>query len=482
MARGRPHARMETPCQRLARAGHCIFSLLTMIPVAFSLRRFVERSTLAVSLFAIATARGAESPTLRDAFKDAFLIGAAIRPDQVDGRNSQASALIVREFNALTAENAMKMGPIHPRPGNDPASYDFAAADAIVEFAQKHNLKLIGHTLCWHSQVPRWMREPEPGQSELTKEVLLTRLRDHIMTVAGRYKGRIHGWDVVNEAINDGAGDYRQSVFFKVIGKEYLALAFKWAREADPAAELYYNDYNLDANDHKRATALELVKYLREQGCRIDGIGLQGHYNLTTPTIAKIDETIGMFAALGLKVHITELDVTAIRGASVSGAVGFSPGPRPFPNIEQLKTQLALTDAQVAQITPLVASATRDIQAAVAESDFQKVGQLRTAGADAIRKLLTEAQQAPFNVLVAPPNAGRGRALAPLSGEDAQAQAKRYAEIFGVFLKHRDAIERVTFWGLRDSDSWRRQFHPLLFDDAYGRKSAYDAIIATREK
>jgi GH35 family endo-1,4-beta-xylanase len=287
------------------------------------------------------------------------------------------------------------------------------------------------------------------------------------MTVAGRYKGRIRGWDVVNEAINDGPGDYRQSIFYKVIGKEYLALAFKWAREADPAAELYYNDYNLDANERKRATALELVKYLRDQGCKIDGIGLQGHYNLTTPTIAKIDETIALFAALGLKVHITELDVTAIRGASVSGALGFRPGQRPFPSIEQLQTQLTLTDAQAAQITPLAEATTRDIQA---------------AAADAIRKLLTESQQAPFNALVNSPNAGRGRGgpPAPLSPDDAQAQAKRYGEIFGVFLKHRAAIARVTFWGLRDTDSWRRQFHPLIFDEAYGRKPAYDAIIATR--
>lgn len=461
----------------------------TLAAAAFSAARF-RSSSLAAAMIATgaqapaAFAASASASTLRDVFKDAFLIGAAIRPDQINGQNPQATALLAREFNCITAENAMKMGPIHPRAGNDPASYDFAPADAIVEFAAKNNLKMIGHTLCWHSQMPRWMGEPESGQAELTKEVLTARLRDHIMTVAGRYKGRIHGWDVVNEAINDGAGDYRQSVFHKVIGKEYLALAFKWAREADPGAELYYNDYNLDANDRKRATAIELVKYLREQGCKIDGIGLQGHYNLTTPTIAKIDETIGMFAALGLRVHITELDVTAIRGASVSGAVGFSPGQRPFPTVEQLKTQLTLTDTQVTQITPLVETTTKEIQTAAAGSDFQKVGQVRTAGADAIRKLLTEAQQAPFNALVNPPNAGRGRGgpPTPLSADDAQAQAKRYAEIFDVFLKHRDAIDRVTFWGLRDADSWRRQFHPLIFDEAYGRKPAYDAILATRQK
>jgi endo-1,4-beta-xylanase len=305
---------------------------------------------------ALVSAFGAERVTVRDAFKDAFLIGAAVRPDQLTDVSAPAATLILREFNTITPENVLKMGPLHPRPGNAPESYDFAPADAVVNFAAKHGLRMIGHTLCWHSQMPRWMSEPEPSQAELTKEVLKARLRDHIMTVAGRYKGRIHGWDVVNEAIEDGAGDYRQSVFYRVIGKEYLALAFKWAAEADPGAELYYNDYNLDANDRKRATALELVAYLRAQGCRIDGVGLQGHYNLTTPTIAKIDETIRLFAALGVKVHITELDVTAIRGQSVSGAVGFAPGQRPFPGLEELKTKLELTEAQVAAIAPPVAA------------------------------------------------------------------------------------------------------------------------------
>lgn len=436
-----------------------------------------------VALFAVADAAAAAAPTVRETYRSDFLIGAAVRPDQINGRNPAAAETILREFNTLTPENAMKMGPIHPRPGNGTESYDFAAADAIVDFAAKHGLKVIGHTLCWHSQLPRWMSEPEPGQKELTREVLIARLRDHIMTVAGRYKGRIHGWDVVNEAIEDGAGDYRQSIFYKVIGKEYLAMAFKWAAEADPSAELYYNDYNLDANDRKRATALELVGYLRAQGCRIDGIGLQGHYNLTTPTIAKIDETIGLFAALGLKVHVTELDVTAIRGSSVSGAVGFTPGSRPFPELEQLKSRLNLTEAQVAAIAPLAARTAKEIGEAAAGADFQKVGQLRAAGAAAIREHLTEAQRPILGELIPPPGSGRGRGAppVPLSAEDAQAQAQRYAEIFRVFLKYRDAIERVTFWGLRDTDSWRRQFHPLILDETYGRKPAYEAILSVRK-
>jgi len=351
-----------------------------------------------------------ESATLKDSFKGAFYIGAALNPGQFTGSNAQGAALVAREFNSITPENVMKWEGIEPQPGQ----FRFELADQFVEFGQKNKMRIVGHTLCWHSQLPAWVSQPDPGQDTLTKEVLMARLRRHILTVAGRYKGRVHGWDVVNEAINDGAGDYRQSVFYRVIGKEYLAWAFKWAHEADPAAELYYNDYNLDANTAKRATAIELVKYLREQGAPIHGIGLQGHYNLNTPTPAKIDETIGMFAALGLKVMITELDVQVnrIATAAITGAV----------------------DAPTA---------------GAAKGPGQAAGGGR--GARPPPPPLSEAQQ--------------------------QALSKRYGEIFGVLLKHRAAITRVTFWGLRDADSWRRNSSPLLFDDNYGRKPAYDGVL-----
>lgn len=174
--------------------------------------------------------------------------------------------------------------------------------------------------------------------------------------------------------------------------------------------------------------------------------------------------------------------MTAIRGSSVSGAVGFNPaGPRAFPTLATLKTSLALTEAQTASLTPIVDAANKDIQAAVTAGDFQKVGSLRTASADAVRQQLTAAQQAAFNTLMTPPDGGgrgRGAPPTPLSAEDAQAQAKRYGEIFGVFMKHRKSIARVTFWGVRDTDSWRRNMHPLIFDEAYGRKPAYDAVLA----
>jgi endo-1,4-beta-xylanase len=453
----------------------------------FGVASFCLVGALLTSSAGAQVSKAPEAATLQGAFKDAFLLGTAVRPDQVDGRLPAAQALILREFNTLTAENVMKMGPIHPRRGNDASAYDFAPADTLVDFAQKHKLTFIGHALVWHSQMPAWMSQPEPGQTELTKDVLRARLRDHILTVAGRYKGKVRGWDVVNEALNDGAGDYRDTVFYRLLGKEYLVLAFKWAHEADPGAELYYNDYNLEANDRKRASAIELVKYLRENGAPIHGIGLQGHFNLTTPTPAKIDETIKMFAALGLKVHITELDVTVTRGPSVSGSVNFNAAdgaPRAFPPLDVIASKLSLTDTQRNQIAPLIEEANQKIVAAANVHEFERIGPLRTACIEAVRKLLSPEQHAPFATLVAPPGAARGPngAPPPLSPEDQSALAQRYGEVFAVFMKHRASIVRVTIWGLRDADSWRRPLSPLLFDDSYARKPAYDAVIAAAKR
>ncbi|MBL9200562.1 MAG: endo-1,4-beta-xylanase, partial [Opitutaceae bacterium] len=186
---------------------------------------------------------------------------------------------------------------------------------------------------------------------------------------------------------------------------------------------------------------------------------------------------------LGLKVHITELDVTVTRGPSVSGAVNFNAAdgaPRAFPPIATLASRLALTAAQQSQVAPLIEDANQKIVAAANAHDFEKIGPLRSVGIDAVRPHLTAEQQATFAALVAPPGSARGpnRAPPPLSPEDQAALAQRYADIFAVFMKNRASIARVTFWGLRDTDSWRRTLSPLLFDDAYARKPAYDAVIA----
>ncbi len=421
------------------------------------------------------------SATLKDTFKPAFLVGLALNPRQFGDTDPQTTALIAREFDCATAENDMKWELTEPKNN----TFKFEAADKFVDFCHRHDLVVIGHNLCWHAQLPSWVSKPDPGQETLTREVLLARLKNHILTVAGHFKGKVRGWDVVNEAINDNDGEYRKSVFFRVIGQEYLALAFKWAHEADPGAELYYNDYNLDADDAKRARAVELIKYLREQGAHVDGIGLQGHYNLSTPSAAKIDETIQIFADLGLKVMITELDVEAIRDRHVTGAVGANTGatpPRPrfFPAVDELKSKLVLTDAQVAQITPLVDGATKDIGAAVAAGEFGQIREIRGTASEAITKLLTDSQRKPFTDLMNVPFGGPPPP--PLTAEQQRDLAQRYGEIFDVFLKHRQSVTRVTFWGLRDSESWRRRGRPLLFGDNFERKPAYDAVIAAAKK
>jgi endo-1,4-beta-xylanase len=420
--------------------------------------------------------------SLKGTFQGAFLMGVALNPRQFGDTDPRTTELIAHEFNCATAENDMKWEALEPKPDE----FHFAPADRFIDFCNRNGLVPIGHNLCWHAQLPSWVSKPETGQEALTKEVLLARLKNHIETVAAHFKGKVRGWDVVNEAIADGTGEYRNSVFYRVLGREYLALAFKWAHEADPGAELYYNDYNLDADDAKRARAIELIKYLREQGARIDGIGLQGHYNLATPAAAKIDETIGMFASLGLKVMITELDVEVIRDRQVTGAVdagGAAQRPRFFPTNDELKTKLALTDAQAAQITPVVENATKDIQAAIADSEFSRIRDIRAATLDAMGKVLDDAQRAIFTEMTrVPPWARGGPPPKPLTPEQQRDLAQRYGEIFAVFLKHRDVITRVTFWGLRDSESWRQRGSPLLFDANFQRKPAYDAVIAAAKK
>lgn len=421
-----------------------------------------------------------ESASLKGAYGKYFLVGTALNARQYGDTDPAITALIEKEFNCATAENDMKWEMVEPKPN----VFKFERGDKFVEFCQRHNLVVIGHNLCWHSQLPRWVSKPEPGQETLTKEVLLARLKNHVQTVAAHYKGKVHGWDVVNEAINDGNGEYRNSVFYRVAGKEYLALAFKWAHEADPGAELYYNDYNLDADDAKRARAIELVKYLREQGAHIDGIGLQGHYNLTTPTREKIDETIQMFVDLGLKVMITELDVEAHHGREVSGAVDADtsnrPVPRFFPEIAVLKQKIGLTDEQAAKVEPVFEKAQQDIAAAFKSREFHRIREIREEATETISKLLEEKQRAGFEDLMTGPIGGRpvGPPPPPLTAALQRELAKRYADIFEVFLKHRAHIERVTFWGVHDGESWRRQSHPLLFDDRLQRKPAYDAVIA----
>src|SRR4030095_417977 len=202
--------------------------------------------------------KASERKGLKDYYKDFFFIGVAVTPRAL--RTDEAQ-LILSQFNSMTAENAMKMGPIHPQENK----YNWSAADSIATFAKANNLKLRGHTLCWHNQTPAWMFIDSATGKQVTKEVLLQRLKDHISTVVSRYKGIVYAWDVVNEAISDNKEEYlRNSAWYQICGEEYIAKAFQWAHEADPNALLFYNDYN-EIDPVKREKIIRLIKSLKDR-------------------------------------------------------------------------------------------------------------------------------------------------------------------------------------------------------------------------
>ncbi len=243
------------------------------------------------------------SKGLKDYYKEYFTMGVAVSPWAL---KTEEAGLILQQFNSMTPENAMKMGPIHPKENE----YYWKDADSIAAFAKRNNLKLRGHTLCWHNQTPRWFFTDSATGKQVIKEVLLQRLKDHITTVVSRYKGTIYAWDVVNEVISDNKDEYfRNSLFYQICGEEFIAKAFQWAHEADPDALLFYNDYN-EINAVKREKIFKLVKGLKDAGVPIHGVGLQGHWAINEPSEQQLDSTINRFAQLGLKLQVTELDIS----------------------------------------------------------------------------------------------------------------------------------------------------------------------------
>jgi endo-1,4-beta-xylanase len=355
-------------------------------------------------LLAACLAAAAQAPvSLKDAYRDDFVVGAAINQAQIEGEDARGDRLLVAQFNSISPENALKWEIVHPLPGK----YDFTLADQYVAFGQKHGMYTVGHCLVWHNQVPEWVFHDEQGRM-LGRDALLARMRDHIQTVVGRYKGRIQSWDVVNEALDED-GSLRQSPWLKIIGPDYIEKAFEYAHQADPEAVLVYNDYNLE-NPVKRAGALRLIVRLKAEGVPVSAVGLQGHLGLTMPAAAQVDAAIADFAALDVKVAITELDIDVLPPA---------------------------TRAPTAEVSLKIA---------------------------------------------------RNPALNPyphgLPAEVQQRLAARYAELFGVFLKHRGQLVRVTLWGVSDGDSWLndwpvagRTSYPLLFDRKGHAKPACAAVI-----
>ncbi|WP_246601189.1 endo-1,4-beta-xylanase [Alteromonas antoniana] len=280
---------------------------------------------------------------LKDVYQDAFLIGTIASNQQLMKPDADTSALFQREFNVLTAENDMKWQRIYP----SPQGYNFAAADALMQQAEDCQCQVVGHTLIWHQQTPDWVFEDDAG-NPVSREVLLGRMQSHINTLMTRYQDDVYGWDVVNEALNED-GTLRESRWREIIGDDYIAQAFRFATEANPNAELYYNDYNLNA-PAKRDGAVRLVKSLLAQGVKVSGIGMQAHYMLRSPAISQIEESITAFASLGVKVMITELDISVL----------------PFPKQAAIGAEISETAAFAEALNPYADGLPTDVQDALA--------------------------------------------------------------------------------------------------------------------
>ena len=363
---------------------------------------------LVLSFLAACTTKEPKPETLKEAFDGIFHIGTALNTLQVNGVDPKADSLVKKQFSSIVAENCMKSMSIQPEKG----VFTFDDADQFVAYGEESGMHIVGHTLIWHSQAPRWFFSDDEG-NDVTPEELTRRMREHIFTLVGRYKGRVHGWDVVNEAVLDD-GEYRDSKFYQILGEDFIRLAFEFAHEADPDAELYYNDYSMNKAG-KREGVVKMVKKLQEQGVKIDGIGMQGHYSLNDPTIDEVEASIVAFAALGVNVMITELDITVL------------PWPGQFTSAE-----VSLSFEFQNEFNPYADGLPEEVDAALNQ---------------------------------------------------------RFVDLFDLFIKHKESISRVTFWGVTDAQSWKNNWpvrgrtdYPLLFDREYQPKPAVAKIIEAAVK
>jgi len=291
------------------------------------------KNTILLILVLMAMACTSQEPAekgLKDALEGKFYMGAAMGGAQILGKDTATLELIHQHFNSVVAEDCMKSGPIHPEEGK----YNFELADQFIEFAQQHEMYTVGHCLVWHSQTPRWFFTDSAG-NQVSRELLIERMKDHISTVAGRYKGKVHVWDVVNEAFEDD-GSWRKTKFYEIIGEDYIELAFRFANEADPDAELIYNDYSM-FHSGRRDAVVNLVNSLKEKGIRIDGVGMQAHYGMDYPDLGDFEESILAFGNAGVDVHITEMDISVLpspwsnAGAEISDRAEYREKMNPYP-------------------------------------------------------------------------------------------------------------------------------------------------------
>ena len=282
---------------------------------------------------------------LKDIFKDDFYVGTALSLDQIVGKEPAVLSLVEKHFSSITPENILKWEEVHPAPNR----YHFDAADRFVALGEKNKMFIVGHTLVWHHQTPDWVFQDSAG-NPLNREALLERMREHIFTVMGRYRGRIHAWDVVNESVT-ADGQMRKSKWLEIIGEDYVLKAFEFARQADPHAQLYYNDYDNEKPPQTEGV-VRLVRNLQSKGVRIDGVGIQGHWFLDQPRIGEIERPIQTLSALGVKVMITELDISALPFYAVDSRAtdlsAFDPATQkrynPYPDGIPDSAQKALAD------------------------------------------------------------------------------------------------------------------------------------------
>ena len=358
----------------------------------------------------------APGQTLKDVYKDAFRIGTAVTPAITSGADKASQDIVINHFNSITVENVMKAALINPEPG----VFNFKPADDFVAFGEKHNMFIIGHTLVWHNQCPAWFFTNAQGKPN-SKEEQIERLRSHIQTVAGRYAGRVHAWDVVNEVIDED-GNYRPTTWVNAFGNgdTLVKYAFKFAAQYAPNTELYYNDFNA-WRPSKRDGIVRLVKMLQKEGLRIDGVGIQGHWGLNYPKTKYIEDAIDAYAACNVKVMITELDVDVLPLTKEGQIIGQGMADKQF-QLEEFKTYL---------------------------DPYQK------GLPDSVQRLLSN----------------------------------RYAELFSIFYKRREKIDRVTLWGVHDGMNWkndypipRRTNYPLLWDRQRQPKPALKAVLAVPGK
>jgi endo-1,4-beta-xylanase len=244
-------------------------------------------------------------PALKDVFKNDFLIGGALNTAQIYGEVPEATAIVTKHFSTVTAENIMKWQKVHP----DPNVYVFEPVDKLIELAQKNNMFVVGHTLIWQWQTPRWVFQNADG-GDADRETVLARMKEHIFTVVSHCKGKVQGWDVVNEALDEN-GELRKTRWVRTVGEDFIEKAFEYAYQADPDAELYYNDFDM-WKPSKVEGSVRLLKNLQAKGLRIDGVGMQGHWDYDYPTNEELEAAIEAYAGLGLKVMVTELDLTAL--------------------------------------------------------------------------------------------------------------------------------------------------------------------------